>query len=360
MVLGVLGLVIVVAGAGIVVILSDGNPVRFVQTELIRLSLAGRQDELNRPVGADATPRRFTIESGDSPTMIGQRLFAQSLISDPQLFVDYVRVEGLDTQLEAGTYFLNQTQTISQIARLLIDSRSSSITFRIPEGSRLEEIAALIDSNPLFGFSGADFLQATADANQNAPAFATQMGIPPGRTLEGYMLPDTYVLPPDITATDLRNLLLNTFTEAVNGTLMTDAAAQGWTMHEVVTLASIIEREAVWADENPAIAGVYRNRLDISMRLEADPTVQYGLQGSRGSWWPQITQADYRAVQSEYNTYLVFGLPPGPIANPALSAVRAAIYPAESDYLYFRARCDGSHYHNFATTYEQHLANGCS
>jgi UPF0755 protein len=107
------------------------------------------------------------------------------------------------------------------------------------------------------------------------------------------------------------------------------------------------------------IAGVYRNRLDIGMKLDADPTVQYGLGFQDGSWWPQITQADYSGVISDYNTYLRSDLPPGPIANPSLSAIQGTVYPVESEYLFFRAACDGSGFHNFARSFEEHLANGC-
>jgi UPF0755 protein len=115
----------------------------------------------------------------------------------------------------------------------------------------------------------------------------------------------------------------------------------------------------VHPEENAKIAGVYRNRLDRGMKLDADPTVQYGIGFKDGTWWPQITQDDYTNVISDYNTYLIPGLPPGPIANPGLSAILGAVYPETSDYLYFRAACDGSHYHNFARTFEEHLANGC-
>ena len=107
------------------------------------------------------------------------------------------------------------------------------------------------------------------------------------------------------------------------------------------------------------IASVYHNRLNIGMKLEADPTVQYGLQGARGAWWPPITYADFRGVQSPYNTFLVAGLPPGPIASPGLSAILAALQPAESGYFFFHAACDNSFYHNFAVTYEEHLQNVC-
>jgi len=125
-----------------------------------------------------------------------------------------------------------------------------------------------------------------------------------------------------------------------------------------VTLASIIQREGVHPDEFPRIASVYRNRMDAGMKLDADPTVQYGL-ATAADWWPQITQDDYVSATHSYNTYLFTGLPPGPIANPGIAAIEAAINPEDTDYLYFRARCDDSNYHNFAATFEEHLANAC-
>jgi UPF0755 protein len=147
--------------------------------------------------------------------------------------------------------------------------------------------------------------------------------------------------------------------ERVDPQLTADAAAQGLSLFEVVTLASIVQRESVRAEENPAIAGVYRNRLNIGMKLDADPTVQYGIGYKDGTWWPQITQADYVNAVHNYNTYLRNGLPPGPIANPGLSAIRAVVFPAASDYFYFRAACDGSGLHNFARTFAEHVANAC-
>lgn len=345
--------------AGALFVLSGGSPVRFIQTEIIRLQLAGRQTELQTPIGTDSTPVRFTVESGSSPRLIAQRLLEQGLISDAGLFVDYTRVSSLDTELEAGTYFLNQTQTIPQIALILTDSRSSVIPFRILEGWRLEEIAATIDTNRLFGFTGADFLAVTGLGANADPAFATFVGLPPGASLEGFMFPDTYQLPPEITPTGLRDTLTETFTERVGAQLPADAAAQGLSLYQVVTLASIVQRESVRSEENPMIASVYRNRLNIGMKLDADPTVQYGIGFKDGTWWPQITQADYTNAVHDYNTYLRAGLPPGPIANPGLSAIEAAVYPAQSDYFYFRAACDGSGLHNFARTFEEHVANGC-
>lgn len=347
-----------VAG-GFLLILSGGDVVNFVRTTIIRVSLSSRQEDLNRPIGSNETPQRFTINVGDTPLTIALNLTNAGLISDAQLFVDYVRVEQLDSQLEAGIYFLNQTQTIPEIALLLTDSRSSHIPFRILEGTRIEEIADLIDQNRLFNFTGSDFEAMVGIGTQIDPTFAAEMGIPVGASLEGFLFPSTYQLPPDITPESLRDTLLEAFRTNVGTQLLLDIQAQGLTMRDAVILASIVEREAVWDDEHPMIASVYRNRLAIGMRLEADPTVQYALNGTRGRWWVNISIADYRGVESPYNTYLNTGLPPGPIANPGISAIRAAVHPAESSYYFFRAKCDGSNYHIFATTYDEHLANGC-
>lgn len=344
---------------GFLLILSGGDIADYVRTALIRVSLSSRQEDLNMPAGSDNTPQRFTVNIGDTPLTIALNLTNAGLIRDAQLFVDYVRVEELDSQLEAGIYFLNQTQTLPQIALILTDSRSSHIPFRILEGMRLEEIADLIDQNRLFNFTGSDFAAVVSVGAQIDPAFAAEMGIPVGASLEGFLFPNTYQLPPDITATGLRDTLLEAFRTNVGLQLISDVQAQGLTMRDAVILASIVEREAVWDDEHPMIASVYRNRLAIGMRLEADPTVQYALNGTRGRWWVNISIADYRGVISPYNTYLNNGLPPGPIASPGISAIRAAIHPAESSYYFFRAKCDGSNYHIFATTYDEHLANGC-
>lgn len=355
------GLLLAVAVAAVLVLLivSGGDPVNFIQVEFTRWSLAGRQEQLNRPIGTDETPRRFTVNPGDTPPRIAQNLYDASLISDTGLFVDYARVSGLDRQLEAGTYFLNQRQTIPEITLVLTDSRNSSITFSILEGWRLEEIAEAVDRNGLFGFTGAEFLRVVGPGAMSDTAFATAVGLPPSASLEGFLFPNTYALPPGITPEGLRDTLTSEFLSRITPQMAADAATQGWSLYEVATLASIIERESVHSDENPMISSVYRNRLNIAMKLDADPTVQYGIGYKDGRWWPQITQADYTNAVHDFNTYLVIGLPPGPIASAGLAALQAAIYPAQSDYLFFRAACNGSGYHNFARTFAEHLANGC-
>lgn len=363
--LGRLLLLLIVAAAlvgvvcvGVIFVATGGNPVDGVQTALIRLRLAGREDDLNAAAGSNPDPVRFTVASGDSPRAIAANLLAASLITDADLFVDYLRANDLDTELEAGTYFIRQTQTISEIALALTDSRNSVINFTIIEGWRIEEVADAIDRNPLFGFTGADFLRVVGAGVQFDPAFVSQVGMPVGASLEGFLFPNTYQLPPDITAFGLRDLLTDEFLRQVGSSAFVRAAQQNRTLFEVVTLASIVQREAIHREEDPQIAGVYLNRLNIGMKLDADPTVQYPL-GGAGNWWRQITQADYQGVISPYNTYRVTGLPPGPIANPGLSAINGVLNPTPSDYFFFQADCSGSGYHNFSETYEEHLSKSC-
>ncbi len=353
--LAILGL----ASLAALLLASDLQITDKLQAAILRAQLSNRNSELDAPYGGGDRPIRFNIPSGSSAGAIAHALIEAGLIRDKSLFLDYARLEGFDRRFEAGVYFLNQSQSIRHIAEILTDSSTSFIPFRTVEGARIEELAQLIDRNGLFGFSGADFLPLVEKDAPIPGEFAAWAVIPPGASLEGFMFPDTYQLPPDITAEGLRDMLLRTFKDRIGQALRDAALAQNLTLHQAVTLASIIEREAVWRDEHPMIASVYRNRLDIGMKLEADPTVQYGIQGARGLWWPQITRADYYDVQSPYNTYLHAGFPPGPIASPGLSAIQAAVNPAESGYYYFRAACDNSLYHNFAVTFDEHLANGC-
>ncbi len=357
--LGISLLIIAALVLAAVNFVSGGNLLDSAQVLLLRLQLQSRQGELTAPYSSNQDTVRFEILPGASAASIAADLAAATLISDARLFLDFARVEGLDRRFEASVYFLKQTQSIAQIAAALTDSSKSFISFRTVEGARIEELAASIDNNKLLGFSGGEFYAFVAIGAPLPAEFADWAGIPAGASLEGYMFPDTYQLPPDISAQQLRDLLLRSFRARVGEELWHAAQAQGLSIHQAVTLASIIEREAVWRDEHPLIASVYRNRLAINMLLEADPTVQYGLQGGRGSWWPQITRADYQRVESPYNTYRHAGLPPGPIASPGLSAIEAALQPAESEYFYFRAACDQSFRHNFARNFEEHLANGC-
>jgi UPF0755 protein len=183
---------------------------------------------------------------------------------------------------------------------------------------------------------------------------------PAGASLEGYLFPDTYQVSPDVTAADLIQRMLRTFDQRVASQMRQQAAARGLTVHQWVTLASIVEREAVIASERPVIASVYLNRLELGMKLDADPTVQYalGYQAQTRSWWKRPLLLEDLEVKSPYNTYKNPGLPPGPIANPGLASLRAVVEAPDTDYYYFVANKqagDGSHV--FARTIEEHQRN---
>lgn len=341
------------------ILISGQNPADYARAVLARFNLNGRDADLLPVNPSDSTTIRFEIPMGSGAAEIGRDLSAAGLIRDSELFVNYVRSEGIAGQLEAGVYFLNRAQSLPQIAYALTDSSAAYIPFRILEGWRLEQIAEIIDQNPLFSFSGAEFLVAAGTGQGVSQDFLSAVGLNMGESLEGFLFPNTYQLPPNITATGLIETLTQEFVRQVGDQALADGAAQGYSPRQVVTLASIVQREAVRTDEMSKIASVYRNRLSIGMKLDADPTVQYALGASRGGWWPQITRGDYTGVVSPYNTYLNTGLPPAPIANPGLGAILAAIYPEQTGYFYFRADCRNDGYHDFAVTYEEHLANGC-
>lgn len=358
------GFVLGVCGA-MLFIVSGGQPVGWVQRQFAQFTLASRADDLNRAIlPGDATPLRFTINPGDTPRTIGQNLVSAGLIADAGLFMDYVRANEYDRQLQAATFFLSRGQNLREIVASLMDASASQIRFTFFEGTRIEQIVALIDSpeyRPYFLFSGSEFLQwvGAGSADQMGAVFFQQWGFPPGATLEGFLYPDTYSFSPNITAPQMRDEMIANFQQRIPQQIIDDAAAQGLSLYQVVTLASIIQREALHADEHPLIASAYRNRLRIGMKLDADPTVQYAIGFRDGTWWPRITAAEYTSVISPWNTYLNTGFPPSPIASPGLSAIRAAVYPAESPYFFFRADCRSDGYHDFAITYEEHLANGC-
>jgi len=334
-----------------------------VEAAALGVYLSANQEALHTAFGTDATPVSFEVSSGQNASQIAEQLAAQGLIGDAALFRSYMRYYGLDRQIEAGVYQLAATMTIPEIAQALTHATPPEITVRITEGWRREQIADFLDTQVGLPFTGVDFLAATGVAPSLPQGTAlTEMGLPPAATLEGFLFPDTYQLPADATAADLVERMLQNFDARVTPQMRADSEARNLTLFEVVTLASIVEREAIIAEERPVIASVYLNRLAAGTKLEADPTVQYamGYHADSGEWWNRsLTQEDYYSVDSPYNTYLYPGLPPGPISNPGLDAIRAVIYPATTPFFYFRADCDGSGRHRFATTYEEHLNNAC-
>jgi UPF0755 protein len=241
------------------------------------------------------------------------------------------------------------------VAQALQEGQRPEQVVTIPEGLRLEQVADEVAAQT--SIEREAFLNlATSGWRDLGLGFSFLAEIPPGATLEGFLFPDTYRLPEDAGALDLLTRMLENFDARVTPELLTAAQAQGLTTYQLVTLASIVEREAVLDEERPLIAGVFHNRLEAGWYLESCPTVQYGL-ATPGDWWPSLTLADLDQALA-YSTYANPGLPPGPICNPGLASIRAAANPADTEYFFFLADCnanDGSHL--FAVTNEEHVSN---
>ncbi len=185
--------------------------------------------------------------------------------------------------------------------------------------------------------------------------------LPENASLEGFLFPGSYTFRRDISASEMVLSMVSRFQEQVTPEMRAGFEEHGLSLFQAVTLASIIQREAVVADEQPRMASVFLNRLAAGMKLDSDPTVQFalGYDENHDTWWTNPLSAQDLEENSPYNTYIYAGLPPGPISNPGLSALDAVANPEETPYYYFRARCDGSHRHLFAATYEEHLQNQC-
>jgi UPF0755 protein len=314
--------------------------------------------DLDTPVGGAQQVVELDVLQGDSAAAVVSKLEASGLIQDGTLLRNYLRFRGLDTSIEAGGYLLTGDMSVKEIAEALQRAELQERVFTVVEGWRREQIAealALLGSN--IAFQPVDFLQASS---QVPVAYSSWVDFPPSASLEGFLFPDTYSLDPDTTASDLIISMLENFDKRISPDLRSGFQIQGLSLYQAVTLASIVEREAVVPDERELIASVFLNRLSLNMSLEADPTVQYALgQQADGSWWKAPLSLTDLEIDSPYNTYRYPGLPIGPISNPGLDSLEAVAFPATTTYLYFRATCDGSGRHSFAETFEEHESNAC-
>lgn len=309
---------------------------------------------VNKPLDLHGVEQSFTVERGESVISLARHLEQVGLIRDATAFRAYLIYSGLDTSIQAGEYKLSTAMSAIDIARKLQDATPEDVTFVILPGWRLEEIAASLPTSGL-SISPEEFLSA---AHSSYRDFEFLSG---SDTTEGFLFPDTYTVPRVVTAPELVNGFLRNFELHLSPDIENGFQKQGLTVYQGVTLASLVERESMQDEEKPLIASVYINRLKQNMKLDADPTVQYalGFNVVQNSWWTSpLTLIDLK-VNSSYNTYLNSGLPPTPIASPGINSLRAVAYPAETNYLYFRAKCDGSGFHEFSETFEEHLANQC-
>jgi UPF0755 protein len=309
---------------------------------------------LTQPLDFKGPEQAFTVEQGEPVSSIGERLVEAGLVSDASAFRDYLAYTGLDATVQAGHYKLSPAMSIVDMARTMQDATPAEVSFVILPGWRIEEVAAALPTSGL-DILPEDFI-AAASVHPGGFDFLTD-----APSAEGFLYPDSYIVPRFVTANQFLDGLLRNFGLHLTVDLREGFSRRGLSVLQAVTLASIVEREAVHDEEAPLIASVYLNRLKIGMKLDADPTIQYalGYDLAGHTWWTNPLSLENLQINSAYNTYVHDGLPPSPIASPGLSALRAVASPADTPYFYFQARCDGSGYHDFAETFEEHMRNFC-
>jgi UPF0755 protein len=295
---------------------------------------------LLEPLAEQGAEVLFEVKRGESLREIATRLEREGLVRDARATTWWARLRGQAAQLHAGEYWLSPALSPAEMIDRFASGRVATWEVVIPEGLTAAEIGARFAERNLV--DAGEFATAVAD-----PELARSLGIP-ARSLEGYLFPETYRLPRGQSSREVARVLVEQFHTAWRQ-VEARARARGLAIHEVVILASIVEKETGVAAERPIIASVFANRLRRNMRLESDPTVIYGLRAFDGN----LRRSDLDDAANPYNTYQHYGLPPGPIANPGLDALRAAIDPADSDLLYFVSRNDGTH--EFSSNYRAHV-----
>lgn len=307
-------------------------------------------DNLREPVNrANPTKKSITIPNGSSSENISMILKKNNLIKNELTFKVYSRIQNKSSKFKAGMYELDTSMSQDKIMDELIKGGKlkTTVKFTIPEGFELKQIADKLASIDLINRD--EFMSLTSNTDNFDKEYVFLQQLPEGSTLEGYLYPSTYEVFEDATEEDIIKKMLNTFKEKYTDELKEKGNKLGMNTHEIVTLASIIEREAVLEQERPIMSGVFHNRLNVAMPLQSCATIQYAL----GERKPVLSNADVR-IESNYNTYINAGLPPAPISSPRIESIQAAVEPADVDYLFFvRTGDDGSH--TFSKSYNQHL-----
>ena len=309
-------------------------------------------------------PYLLNVGEDDDADSLATELNDKGLIRSELVFKTEMRLTG--DILQPGYYTLRYGMSGREIIDVITipadtveeedgegtEARLVELTF--PEGWRIEQMAEEYEAVGLEGGAEA-FLAATGNISTRRYEFLDDR--PDGASLEGYLFPNTYQLGSNATPEDWIYYMLDTFDAQFTPQMRQQAEKMGWSIHEVVTLASIVERETALVEERPTVAAVYLNRLEAGMTLDADPTVVYAL-GNEEEWWAPLEPDQQRSpevVDNPYNTYTHDGLPPGPICNPGIASIKAVLYPEDVDYLYFVATGDRGHV--FASTFEEHQEN---
>ncbi len=293
------------------------------------------------PFGS-AAEKVIEIPAGSAPRQVVRLLTRGGALADERLawrYVHWVKRDG--RAFKAGEYAFVGPLTPDEVLERVYRGEVKVYHFTVPEGLRMEEIAAIIEGAGLGRAS--ELLPLMQDAS-----LARELGVR-ASNLEGYLFPDTYKIPKGMDPEDALSMMINKMREKYSDRLKTRASGLGLSENQVLTLASIIEKEAVTDEDRPLISAVYHNRLKKKMPLQADPTAIYGIKSSK----EKITSDDLKR-KTKYNTYMIKGLPPGPIASPGLKSITAALYPANVPYIYFVSNNDGTHH--FSVTGAEHEA----
>lgn len=282
-----------------------------------------------------------TIPAGMTTREIGRMLEEQQIIRSGEVFALISRALGVDGSLMAGNYSLSPGMNLLEIIRRLRAGEVITYRVTIPEGANIREIATILENRGLVDRER--FIELAMDSSLiYGDNFPLEKPIP---SLEGYLYPDTYLFTDSSEETIIKRMV-DQFIKTV--VPVVEQAESKYSLHEILTLASIVEKEIIYHDERALVAAVYHNRLEQGMRLQADPTIQYILERP-------VSRLLYSHLQIEspYNTYRNDGLPPGPIGNPGIRSIEAVLNPADVDYLFFVARGDGRHH--FSRTFAEHV-----
>lgn len=306
--------------------------------------------QIFKPVGYQSKEQNFIVKKGESLKEIGERLEKEGLVNRAYWFKFYVLTKGWAARLQAGKYTISPTMNIPEISRKMVggEAMSSDILITIPEGFTIRQIdvrlakAGLIEKDELANFQLTKLLLSYGFPQNSGSVLVSN--------LEGFLFPDTYRFDRDSRVEDIIKKMTDNFDKKLTKDLRDKIKRDGKTIFEIAVLASIIQNEAMTAEEMPVIAGIFYNRLKIDMALQSDATINY----ITGKNLRQPTLKDIK-VNSPYNTYLNKGLPPGPISNPGLDAIKAAVYPQETNYLFFLHPKNGPAV--FSQTLKEHNLN---
>lgn len=286
-------------------------------------------------VGDDPTEIIFEVPPGSTMSSVANGLKEKAIILNADLFLLYARVKNMNHRLRVGEYALKTTMSPAEILNILASGKSVTRALTVAEGLNIFEIGSVLERSG-FG-TQAEFMKLVKDSEFIESLLGEKIS-----SLEGYLYPETYRITKYENMRAIITLMVKRFLLIYQQDVLSKQQLLGWTRHQVVTLASIIEKETGASFERPLISSVFHNRLQKKMKLQTDPTIIYGIADRSGVVPNNITRKDITAPTA-YNTYVIEGLPPGPIANPGREALLAAVEPAQTKYLFFVSKNNGTH-----------------